>query len=55
MQSKAGTSWFSPHVVHDACSTFKMAALRKQVQRKESIVRIYQKNAFGEWLFSSDE
>jgi hypothetical protein len=40
--SKAGTSWFSPHVMLDAYCTFKMPVLQQQVQRKESIAHIYQ-------------
>jgi len=40
--SKAGTSWFSPHVMHDAYRTFKVPVLHQQVQRKESIAHIYQ-------------
>jgi hypothetical protein len=42
LQSKAGTSWFSPHVMHDAYCTFKVPALHAQVKRKESIALIYQ-------------
>jgi hypothetical protein len=41
--SEAGTSCFSLHVTHDAYFTFKMAALLKQVQRKESMVHIHKR------------